>query len=100
MTRGAHIMGVPMFKTALVLQGLAISVALLASTAGTAQEVACRPLSDDEALKFISEPRQLLVKGSAVECKVGETLVLTRFQIIEYTARYDCEIRVKGEKPY
>jgi hypothetical protein len=89
-----------MFKTAPALHGLAISVALLASTAGTAQEVACRPLSDDEALKFISEPRQLLVKGSAVECKVGQMLILIRFQIVEYTARYDCEIRVKGEKPH
>jgi hypothetical protein len=27
-------------------------------------------------------------------------LIQIRFQIVEYTARYDCEIRVKGEKPY
>ena len=67
---------------------------------GAPAETKPQPLSDDEAVKFITERGQKLVKGSAVECKVGETLILIRFQIVEYTARYDCEVRAKGEKPY
>lgn len=81
------------------LLGLAIGFGLLTPTVAAAQEVTCRPLDDGETKKFI-EPGQRLVTGSGVECKVGETLIQTRYQIIDHTARYDCEIRVKGEKPY
>jgi hypothetical protein len=40
------------------------------------------------------------VRGSGEECKAGETLIQIRFRIIDHTARYDCEIRTTGEKPY
>ena len=89
-----------MLRKRLFLKGLIVSLMLFGPALAQGQVVTCQPLADDEALKFITERGQLLAKGSAVECKAGETLILTRFQIVEYTARYDCEIRVKGEKPY
>jgi hypothetical protein len=89
-----------MFKVAPALQALAIGLALLAPTVAAAQEVVCRPLADTEVRKLIIEPGEVLVKDSGVECRAGETLIQTRYQIMDYTSRYDCEIRVKGEKPY
>lgn len=89
-----------MLPQKVLLTGLIVGVMLLAATVGASQEVACQPLSDDEATKFITDPGQILVKGSAVQCKAGETMIQTRFRIIDHTARYDCEIRAKGEKPY
>ena len=77
-----------------------IALALLAPTVAAAQEVVCQPLSDEEAVKFVAERGQLLVRGSGMECKAGETLILIRYRMIDHTARYDCEIRAKGEKPY
>lgn len=90
-----------MLRKQLLLNGLMIvALMLFGSSLAQGQAVTCQPLSDNEALKFITERGQLFVKGSAVECKAGEALILIRYQIVEYTARYDCEIRVKGEKPY
>ena len=60
----------------------------------------CRALSDEETLKFVTERGQLLVKGSGIECKAGETLILIRYRIIDHTAHYDCKVRTRGEKPY
>ncbi len=82
------------------LKSLVLSLSLLAPTLVVAQEVTCQPLSDEEALKFVTERGQVLVKGSGMECKAGDTLIQIRFRIIDHTARYDCEIRMKGEKPY
>ena len=82
------------------LRGFVVALTLLAPTVVGAQEVTCRALSDEEALKFLTERGQLLVRGSGEECKAGETLIQIRFRIIDHTARYDCEIRTKGEKPY
>jgi hypothetical protein len=82
------------------LKRFVVALTLLAPTVVAAQEVTCRALSDEEALKFVAERGQLLVRGSGEECKAGETLIQIRFRIIDHTARYDCEIRVKGEKPY
>jgi len=82
------------------LKSFVVALTLLAPTVVAAQEVTCRALSDEEALKFVTERGQLLVRGSGEECKAGETLVQIRFRIANHTARYDCEIRVKGEKPY
>jgi hypothetical protein len=82
------------------LKSLVVALTLLAPTNVAGQEVTCRTLSDEEALKFVTERGQLLVRGSGEECKAGDTLIQIRFRIIDHTARYDCEIRVKGEKPY
>ena len=82
------------------LKSFFVALTLLAPTVVTAQEVTCRALSDEETLKFVTERGQLLVRGSGEECKAGETLIQIRFRIIDHTARYDCEIRTKGEKPY
>ena len=82
------------------LKSFVVALPLLAPTVVAAQEVVCRPLSDEEALKFVTERGQLVVRGSGMECKAGETLILIRYRIIDHTARYDCEIRTKGEKPY
>ena len=83
-----------------LLKGLVVGLTLVAPTLVAPQQVTCQPLSDEEALKFLTDRGQILVKGSGMECKAGDTLIQIRFQIVEYTARYDCEIRVKGEKPY
>lgn len=83
-----------------LLESLVVALVLLASTRAVGQGVECQPLSDDEALKFVTERGQVLIKGSGVECKAGETFVLLRFRIIDHTARYDCEVRARGEKPY
>jgi hypothetical protein len=82
------------------LMSLVLALSLLAPTPVAAQEVTCRSLSDEEALKFVTERGQLLVRGSGMECKAGDALIQIRFRIIDHTARYDCEIRAKGEKPY
>ena len=79
---------------------LVVGFVLLVPRGVASQEVKCEPLSDEEALKFVTEGGQLLVKGSGIECKVGETSIEIRYRIIDHTARYDCEIRAKGEKPY
>ena len=83
-----------------LLEVLVIGLVLLAPIRAACQEVKCQPLSDEEAMKFVTERGQLLVRGSGMECKAGETMILIRFRIIDHTARYDCEIRAKGEKPY
>ena len=83
-----------------LLKGLVVGLVLLAPARAASQEVKCQPVSDDEAVKFVTERGQVLVKGSGVECKAGETLIQIRFRIFDHTARYDCEIRAKGEKPY
>jgi hypothetical protein len=67
---------------------------------GTTVEVTCNPLSDDAAQRFITVPGEHLVKGSGVECKAGDMMIQTRFQITDFSATYDCEIRIKGAKPY
>lgn len=77
-----------------------LGVMLLTPTLGAGQEVVCQPLSDDEAAKFVTDPGQTLVRGSAVQCKTGATTIQVRFRIIDHTARYDCEIRATGEKAY
>ena len=82
------------------LNSFVVALTLLAPTVAAAQEVTCRVLSDEEALKFVIERGQRLVRGSGEECKAGDTLIQIRFRIIDHTARYDCEIRAKGEKPY
>jgi len=82
------------------LKSFVVALTLVASTHVAGQEVTCRALSDEDALKFVTERGQLLVKGSGEECKAGETLIQIRFRIIDHTARYDCEIRAKGQKPY
>ena len=82
------------------LRSFVVALTLLAPTHVAGQEVTCQPLSDQEALKFVTERGQLLVRGSGEECKAGEALIQIRFRIADHTARYDCEIRVKGEKPY
>ena len=86
-------------KTGL-LESLVVALTLLVPTHVGGQEVVCRALPDEEALRFVTERGLLLVKGSGEECKAGETLIQIRFRIIDHTARYDCEIRTKGEKPY
>ena len=83
-----------------VLRYLMAGLPLLVPGVAAAQEVTCQSLSDDEAKKFVTEPGQVLVSRSGLTCKTGETVVQIRFQIIEYTARYDCEIRVMGEKAF
>ena len=82
------------------LKSCLVALTVFTPTHLAAQEVACRPLSDDESVKFVTERGQLLVRGSGIECKASETLILIRYRIIDHTARYDCEIRTKGEKPY
>ena len=89
-----------MLPERVLLGGFVIGLMLLTPTLGASQEVRCEPLSDDEAAKFITDPGQILVKGSAVQCKAGETTIQIRFRVIDHTARYDYEIRAKGEKPY
>ncbi len=89
-----------MLREKVLLEGFVIGVMLLTPTLGASQEVTCQPLSDDAATKFVTEPGQILVGGSAVQCRTGETTIQIRFRIIDHTARYDCEIRAKGEKPY
>ena len=66
----------------------------------TTAEVTCNPLSDDAARRFVTEPGEHLVKSSGVECKAGDMMIQTQFQITDFSATYDCEIRVKGAKPY
>jgi hypothetical protein len=83
-----------------LLELLVAGIVLLAPTRAASQEVKCEPLSDEEALKFITERGQLLVRGSGIECKAGGTLILIRYRIIDYTARYDCEVHAQGDKPY
>jgi hypothetical protein len=82
------------------LKSFVVALTLLTPTHVAGQEVTCRALSDEETLKFVTERGQLLVRGSGEECKAGETLIQIRFRIIDHAARYDCEIRTKGEKPY
>ena len=89
-----------MLEEKVLLKGLIIGLVLLTPTLAATQAVGCQPLSDDETKKLITEPSQVLVMGSGVQCKAGETMIQTRFQVIDHTARYDCEIRAKGEKPY
>ena len=84
-----------MLRKKMLLNGLLLAFTVLAPALTEGQAVTCQPLADDEALKVITERGQLLVKGSAVECKTGEALILIRYQVVEYTARYDCEIRVR-----
>ena len=87
--------------SAFACAALTLSTAAFAQgQSGTTAEVTCRPLSDDAARRFIAEPAEQLVKGSGVECKAGDMMIQTRFQITDYSATYDCEIRVKGAKPY
>jgi hypothetical protein len=78
------------FATAAFAQGQSVTTA----------EVTCNPLSDDVAQRFITEPGEHLVRSSGVECKAGDMMIQTRFQITDFSATYDCEIRVKGAKPY
>jgi hypothetical protein len=85
------------------LAGAALTLSTAAFAQGqsaTTAEVTCSPLSDDAARRFITEPDEHLVKGSGVECKAGDMMIQTRFQITDFSATYDCEIRVKGAKPY
>jgi hypothetical protein len=72
------------FATAAFAQGQSVTTA----------EVTCNPLSDDAAQRFITEPGEHLVKGSGVECKAGDMMIPTRFQI-RLQCNPDCEIRVK-----
>lgn len=89
-----------MLEKKVFLKSLVIGLVLLTPTLAATQELTCQPLSDDETKKLITNPSQVLVKGSGVQCKAGETMIQTRFQIIDHTARYDCEIRAQGAKPY
>ena len=85
--------------------GALVSVALTTTAfaqgqSATTAEVKCSPLSDEGARKFITEPDEHLVTSSGVHCRAGNTMIQTRFQITDYSATYDCEIRVEGAKPY
>jgi hypothetical protein len=94
------VQGRAMLEEKVLLKGLIIGLVLLTPTLAATQAVGCQPLSDDETKKLITEPSQVLVMGSGVQCKAGETMIQTRFQVIDHTARYDSETRAKGEKPY
>jgi hypothetical protein len=76
-----------LFAGALVSVALT-TTALAQGQSATTAEVTCSPLSDDGARKFITEPGEHLVKGSGVECKAGDMLIQTRFQITDYSATF------------